>query len=198
MIFPIVTGHGEVRSIRILLERVAAHIDPGLHVIVHNAYRMNESALAQTDAASLGKALQLGAARVRHAGAVLILLDSEDHCPGELGPRLYAACNKLRPDLFISVVCAHREFETWFLWAIESLRGVSGIPADISMPNDPEAIRGAKEWLARVRNSSYSPTTDQPRFTAQFDLTLARRSGSFGKLLREMTRIVTHLRRGVP
>ena len=42
------------------------------------------------------------------------------------------------------VVLAHREFEAWFLAAIESLRGTGGIRADAESHHDPESPREQK------------------------------------------------------
>src|SRR6266545_5835080 len=82
---------------------------------------------------------------------------------------------KARADLRTAVVIANREKEAWYLAAIESLRGSRGIPEDALTPADPEAIRGAKGWLARAMGRSYSEVTDQPALSARFDLDLARR-----------------------
>jgi len=64
------------------------------------------------------------------------------------------------------------------------------LPASLAAADDPEAIRGAKEWL-RDRHSCarYSETVDQPALTAIFDIQLARkRSPSFDKFYREVER----------
>jgi predicted GTPase len=55
----------------------------------------------------------------------------------------------------------------------------------IVAPDDPESIRGAKEWLTRhmERGRSYSETLDQPSFAARFDLQAARALPSFSKPL---------------
>jgi hypothetical protein len=84
----------------------------------------------------------------------------------------------------VSVVVAHHEFESWFLAGVESLRGKHGLAADLTAPENPEEIRGAKEWLSRhmPRNRPYSPTLHQAPLAAALDLNQAQRARSFRKL----------------
>jgi hypothetical protein len=96
----------------------------------------------------------------------------------------------------IALVLAKREFEAWFLAASASLRGIRGLPRDLEPPPDPEAIRGAKEWLnSRMVPNGYSPTADQPALTAQFDLASARSAPSFDKCWREVARLIAEVSR---
>ena len=83
------------------------------------------------------------------------------------------------------MVLAHREFEAWFLAAVESLRGHRGVRIDAEPHPNPEDPRGAKEQLElRLRvGASYMETADQPALSARFSLSAAyRRSRSFRKL----------------
>lgn len=67
---------------------------------------------------------------------------------------------------------------------------------DLVGPPDPEAIRGAKEWLGdrMLHGQNYSESSDQPALTAIFDLTAARKSDSFDKCYRKVVRLLTVLR----
>jgi hypothetical protein len=85
------------------------------------------------------------------------------------------------------IVLAHREYETWFLAAIESLRGICGIRDDATVLPNFESRRGAKEVMEEYmpRNRSYHETTDQVKLTARFDPALAySRSRSFRKMVK--------------
>ena len=115
-------------------------------------------------------------------------MDCDDDDPKILGPELLARAKKVRPDRFVSVVLAKREFESWFLAAAESLRGHRGLPKDLQAPLDPESIRGAKEWLATrfEPRRRYVETVDQPALAKLFDLLQARRAPSFDKLFRDV------------
>jgi hypothetical protein len=144
-------------------------------------------------AEGLERYLQLAASKTGGEGAILILLDADDDCPKELGPSLLQRATAARGDIPLGVVLACREYEAWFLAAAESLRGRRGLPADLEPPPDPEAIRAAKEWLARrcTGPTKYSPTADQAALTAVFDLDVARgRSPSFDKCYREIERLL--------
>ena len=126
------------------------------------------------------------ARKIQASGTILILLDCEDDCPATLAPQLLQRAQRVRSDVNISVVLAYREFETWFLTAAESLRSCCNLAADLMPPAQPEAIRGAKEWLAERMSGKYSETIDQARLAARMNLELARQSPSFDKLYREM------------
>lgn len=135
-----------------------------------------------------------GAARlVRGQAGILILLDSDDDCPAELGPQLLDRALKQRSDVPQAVVLAKREFEAWFIAAAESLRGRMDFPVDLEVPSDPERIRGAKEWLGRrwARTRPYTPSRHQAELTRIFDLDLAKSSRSFEKCYREIARLLT-------
>lgn len=107
--------------------------------------------------------------------AVLVLLDLDDGCPAEKGPELAARIRAMEELPFsVAVVCAKCEYEAWFLASLESIQRQNYL-------DDPEAIRGAKEWLGR--EFGYREVRDQSRYTQQLDVTLARqRSRSFRRL----------------
>lgn len=118
-------------------------------------------------------------------GAVLILFDGDSDCPAELGPTVQRWATEAADGVPCAVVLAHREYEAWFLAAIESLRGQRGVRTDAEPHPAPEDPRGVKEQLeARMHSgSSYLETADQPAFSATFSLSVAyRRSRSFRKL----------------
>jgi hypothetical protein len=128
-------------------------------------------------------------------GGILVILDSDDDCPAELAPALLARAQSARSDLPSAVVLPNKEFESWFLAAARSLRGQRGFPEDLEPPTEPEAIRGAKEWLGqRVRAGAYSSNVDQPSLTQVFNFDLARRAPSFDKCYREVIRLLETLR----
>ena len=79
----------------------------------------------------------------------------------------------------------------------ESLRGQRGLSDDIHSPNDPEAIRGAKEWLSHQmeNNRTYSATTDQPALATLFDIEQARQADSFDKCYRDIVWLIEELQK---
>jgi len=186
----IVEGHSEVAAVPVLLRRLQQGHDPSLSLNILRPFRAGRYKLVKPG--ELERIVQLIARQLEAPRAILILVDAEDDCPKELAPQLLARARQARSDTPIGVVLAKREFEAWFLAAIESLRGCRGLPEDWPEVANPESIRGAKEFLGRNMPSgqTYSETGDQPALAARFDLQLAReRSDSFDKCWREVERL---------
>ncbi len=197
---PIVEGHGEDNAIRPLLELLWYQLLGADRIEVLRPFRKRQGTLLQ----EAGLKAAIDAAKIRLDSRppddlhklVLILIDSEGECPGELGPRLLKWGREARSDADIACVMPHPMFETWFVAAASSLAGVNGMPADLKIPNDPEGNRLGKAWLKRHLTRKYSETVDQPRFTARMDLALcSQNSPSFEKLCRELKqRLVVSLK----
>jgi hypothetical protein len=109
-----------------------------------------------------------------------------------LATRLTKRARLSRPDLHISVVLAHREFESWFIAAAKSLAGKRSLDSKLLTPDNWEKIRDAKGWLIdhSVGPGRYSPTQDQAALAHWLDLEQAQRSRSFRKLWKEVEVIV--------
>jgi len=186
----IVEGHGDALSLPILMRRIAEVVDPGLGIKVTTVIRTPRSKLVKPG--ELERVVELAARKLARPAAILLLLDADTDCPAELGSSLLHRARTQRGDLPIAAVLAKHEFENWFIAAAESLRGRRGLPQDLTAPQDPESIEAAKAWLSTrmPRHNPYSETIDQPALTAQFNLEMARRSGSFDKLHREIERLL--------
>jgi hypothetical protein len=133
--------------------------------------------------------------------AVVILFDGEDDCPKKLGAQVRAWAREAAAGTPCDVVVAYREYETWFLSALESLRGRCGIRTDAVAPASPEAKRDAKGALEEFMPSdrAYSETGDQPAMSAVFDLGLAhQRNRSFRKLVKVMGEVIAQLQQPLP
>ena len=186
---PIVEGHGEVRALPVLLRRFRDEAEVW-DVDIGRPIRRPRSRLVKEE--ELQQAVRLALLQP-DCGAVLILFDGESDCPAGLGPTLQGWATAAAAGAPCSVVLAHREYEAWFLAAIESLRGHRGVMNDAEPHPDPESPRGAKEQLeARMQpGASYLETTDQPAFSALFSLPDAyRRSRSFRKLADSFANLV--------
>jgi hypothetical protein len=184
----IVEGQGELEAVPILVRRIAQEVCPDRGVTVSSLFRIPRSRLVKSG--ELERAVELAARRVGRTGAILIILDSDDECPAALGPDLLARAVQKRPDMSIRVVLAKREFEAWFLAGAESLRGRRGLTADLRSPENPEGIRGAKEWLTAhmTGDRHYVETLDQAALAAVLDLTMVRqRADSFDKFFRDIS-----------
>jgi hypothetical protein len=185
-----VEGHGDVRAVPVLLRRLGREYDPGLSLNIPPPFRAGRYKLVKEG--ELERIVELVARRLERPRAILILIDAEDDCPKELAPQLLARAEQARSDVSIGVVLGKREFEAWFLAAIEPLGGRRGLADTLSPVPDPESVRDAKGHLKRlmVGGRTYSETLDQPALAAVFDMGLARRqSASFDKCCREAKRL---------
>jgi hypothetical protein len=197
----IVEGHGDDRALPRLIARIAAIEVPHATVVVKPILRVPGNRLVKPG--ELERHVELAARRLGGLGAILVLLDCDwrNGCPKHDAPPLLARCRHARRDMLVSVVLAYKEFETWFLAAAESLAGTQRLAAPLTAPNDPEAIRGAKEWLSRhmPAHAPYTETLDQPALTSCFDMQAARaNAASFDKCYREIQKLVCTLHAQLP
>lgn len=197
----VVEGHGEVQSLPILLRRIAEDIASALSLHVPRPIRVARSKLiraGQVQTNELARVVQLAARQVAGPGGILILLDADDDCPAQLAPVLLEQAVQVCPHVPVGVVLAKREFEAWFLAAAESLGGHCGLPMNLTSPPNPEAIRGAKEWLRQQMSAerTYRETIEQASLTARFDINLARRAPSFDKCYRTVVGLLREWERG--
>ncbi|HEX9654271.1 MAG TPA: DUF4276 family protein [bacterium] len=186
----VVEGHGDREAVPVLIRRIVQKFDPTLSVHIPAPIRIPKNRLVKSG--ELERAVELTARKTGDNGAVLVILDSDDDCPAQIGPELLKRAIAARSNIKIAVVLAKREFESWFLASADSLRGFRGLMKKNESPIDPEAIRGAKEWLSNQMETgrSYVETLDQPAFAARFDLEVARRADSFDKFYREIVRLL--------
>lgn len=170
----IVEGHGEVTAFPVLLRRLrdeaqAFNWDFGKPI------RQKRSQLVEEQ--SLRTAVRL--ARLQpDCDGLIVLLDGDDDCPAELGPRLHAWAQAEAGEVPAAAVVAQREYEAWFLAGLEPV-----VP-------DPEEPRDAKGRLDAIVGR-YLPTVDQASQSASLDLARAhKRSRSFRHLVSSFGRIV--------
>lgn len=179
----IVEGHAETYSVGVLVRRLypTVRVLPPLRVPRQRV----------TKAGELERAVELAARKLAGRGGILVLLDAETDCPAELGPALLERARRKRGNVPSRVVLAKREFEAWFIAAIESLRDFRGVPPTASSPADPESVAGAKGWISKLIGRRYYEVSDQPAFAAKFDMELAKRkSSSFAKMVRDLEVLV--------
>ena len=196
-VYPIIEGHGEVAAAPILLRRLLAEAQCP-HIGVGRPIKRTQAQLRGKE--TVQAAVQL--ARLQPAcSAVLILFDGEDDCPMQLADRVRGWAREAAAGTPCDVVVAYREYETWFLATIESLRGRCGIRDDALAPDNPDSRRNAKGVLETFMplQRAYSETGDQPALTAAFDMAAAcRRSRSFRKLATTVGDLLTQLQEPLP
>jgi Domain of unknown function (DUF4276) len=130
-----------------------------------------------------------------------LLFDGDDDCPVELADKVRAWARAASGTAPCEVVIAYREYETWFLAAVESPRGQCRIAHTASAPANPESKRNAKGALEAFMpgGASYAETIHQQRLSATFDMSLAhRRNRSFRKLTKAVGDLLAQLGQPVP
>jgi hypothetical protein len=195
-IYPIVEGHGEVEAVPVLLRRLLAQA---------SSYDVEVgSPMRRTQAQMRGEQSITAAVRVTmlqpECAAILILFDGEDDCPVEVAARVGGWARAAAAGTPCEVVVAYREYETWFLAALESIRGQCSIRPDAVAPPTPESRRDAKGWLETwmPADRAYSETQDQAALSASFDMALSfRRNRSFRKLVTTFGDLVKSLGRPI-
>ncbi len=99
------------------------------------------------------------------------------------------------------MVYAHREYESWFLASLDTIRGRHGIPETASLTGDVEAVANPKQWLSdRMPNGQiYKETTQQASFSSGIDLDLAcQNSRSFRRLCHALEQLVEVMSQAAP
>ena len=185
----IVEGHAEVEAVPLLLRRIFAQLGAP-EIQVARPFRIKRNRVVK--AGELERAISQTIRDRDGVAGIMVLIDSDDDCPAELGGQLLDRAKKAT-QLPVAVVLAHRVFECWILGSKESLRGINGIAENATAPLTPENIRGAKEHLTQnmIRGRRYLAVDDQVRFAEKFDLNLARqRCPSFDKCFREVERLL--------
>ncbi len=192
MIQPIVEGHGELTAVPELLRRLMTEL--GIFDIgVRRPIRQTRGELLSEE--RFRRAIRLACLQpgVR---AILVIFDLDDDCARDIVPRLRKWGEQEAPRLPLIVSLARREYEAWFLAAVESHRGKRRIRNDAGYPGNPEAIRDAKGAVSRFMppNLPYAETADQVALTAQLHLGQAyRRASSFRKLVKELSQALAEL-----
>jgi Domain of unknown function (DUF4276) len=194
MICPVVEGHGERTAFPILIRRLAQEEFGYYDLTIAPAHRLPRGRLDK--GYDLEKAAELARRRIaqhgRH-GAIVLLMDADDDCAAQLAPSLRSRLRAAVGAVPLSVVLATREYEAWFLAAAQSLRTSGRVSPTAMPPPNPEAIRGAKEYLEReILNpgATYSETVDQEAFTAIMSLKEANACRSFRKLYKDIAAIL--------
>lgn len=199
-IAPVVEGQTEVRCIERLLQRTWAELlRAPFRLQVLAPSRGKRDALVNPEGAAFAAKIEEANLKLlRHLrrdasgrGLVLLLIDAEDDCPGQLGPQLLAAAKGVRDDVDIACVVAKRMLENWIVAGASTLAGVNGLPNELPARDVFEEQNGAS-WLgAQLRQVNharkYKKTVDAEVFFRAMALEECRANApSFDKLCREL------------
>lgn len=206
-IVPIVEGYGEERAVPCLIRRWLRHR------WLHQFFEVPDLAVNAKGSGKLKAAFD----RRRHIGiehyieaavrtrpdAILVIVDADNEClererGNGLGPALLARARTVASNIPLAVVVANREYEAWFLASLTSIRQAHLFPAGTRIPGnlEPESHSGCKRLITDLLSCPYEETTHQLQLTGalSFAAGVQRRSPSYGKLMRDLDRLVREAR----
>lgn len=188
----IVEGQGEELALRTLFYKILEAIQDVTYPQIQRPWRIPKGIMLHRP----GELERYAGQALLEAGPtarLFVLMDADDDCPAELGPRLSQRLASRFPGIPISINIANSEYETWFIASLESIAHTAGITQSPILPRHVEGIRGAKEWLSgrMSRGNPYDPINHQASFSSHIDVPLARqRSQSFNRFCREVERLL--------
>lgn len=188
----IVEGKAENDAANLIIRRILHELLEKYTVGVCRPFRLPRGKMTKAD--EIERAVpQLIGDRNNVAG-ILILADADDDCPPGLAENL-AVRASLVTSVPVCVCIAVREFESWFLWGLDSLKGNFGIPADVTFAKNPDEVRDAKGSLTSIMvDRRYLEVDDQPSMSRAVDLNLVRdKSRSFDKFVRSVEKLTSEI-----
>ena len=193
---PVVEGDGDADALPELLVRILQEKYERYDVAV---LRGKTKVVKANGRQNLEKKLDkfLGHAQNKpECAAILVVVDADEDCPVKLARDLTQRCNKIGLRCPVQIVCAHREYESWFLASLNTITGMHGIPKTAVLSSDAEAVLDPKQWLTEQMPSgqAYKETTHQASLSRAIDLDLAcRNSRSFRRLCHALEELLSNL-----
>ena len=194
-IVPVVEGDGDVAALPGLLGRILLEMYNRSGVSVAQGKTMVVNANGRSTLENrLEKFIQY--ARYKpNCGAILVLLDTDGDCPVDLAEGLSQRCEQLGLACPVEIVCAHREYESWFLASMDTIKGQRGISDAAALAQEAEDIHNPKQWLTDQMppGQAYKETTHQAPLTQHIDLGMAHNnSRSFRRLCHALELLLNH------
>lgn len=179
----IVEGHGEVEALPIVLRSILNQAGAfNVRVLPpHRSSRNRVVAKGPAEGADLQRLVRFQGNRVGFGGLVVVLIDADDDDPDSVTSVLSGASAVTTASVL--PVVATREYEAWFLAAIEQLRAHPDVEDHAEFPGDPEAPRDAKGEIGRRMNTAYKEVLHQPAFSQFVGLSPSERSPRFRLLV---------------
>lgn len=167
----LVEGHGEVDAVGNLLIRMWRHLGLSIELQWLEPVRWTKIATKK------GVEKACAYARAKNPEVFLLLRDSDEDraCPASDAPLAARWIADANLPFASAVVLAHQEFETWFMPSIRRMAGnprqagCPGLRANTVPHENPEDVRGVKEWISRNSDRHYKPTLHQKSLTRLID-----------------------------
>ena len=192
-IVPVVEGDGDVAALPILLSRILLERYSRPDVVVAHGKTMVVKANGRPKLENRFEDFLQHAQNKPECDAILVLLDTDVDCPVELARSLLQRCKQLGLTIPVEIVCAHREYESWFLASLDTIRGRRGISDTATLSQNAEDIPDPKHWLTdhMPYGQAYKETTHQAALTQHIDIGMAHtNSRSFRRLCHALELLV--------
>ncbi len=184
-IVPVVEGDGDVAALPGLLGRILLEMYNRSDVLVAQGKSMVVNANGRSTLENRLEKFIRYAQNKPECDAILVLLDADDDCPVNLAQGILKRCEPLGLTIPVEIVCAHREYESWFLASLDTIRGRRGISDTATLSQNAEDIPDPKHWLTdhMPYGQAYKETTHQAALTQHMDIDMAHsNSRSFRRL----------------
>ena len=186
LIVPIVEGPGDAVAFPRLLQRILyerfQRFDSQVATGKGSVVTAKDSGQLK---AHLDKHL-LHAQRKPGCDGILVLIDTDGKdCPLNLVDNLRVQVADSGVKKPVEIVCAHNEYESWFLASLSTIRGNLHIDPRAELEVPAEEQSSPKGWISRKmpQGRSYKPTSHQLILSELVDLELAyANSRSFRRL----------------
>ena len=192
-IVPVVEGAGDVAAFPELLTRILLEKYNRTDVIVAHGKSNVVSTNGRTNLENkLEKFLQHARNKPKCDG-ILVLSDADDDCPVDESRHLSQRCEPFRSICPVEVVYAHRQYESWFLVCLDTIRGQGLIPDTASISVPVESTNNPKQWLTDQMppGRAYKGTTHQASLSGLIDIDLAyHNSRSFRRLCHALEQLL--------
>ncbi len=158
-IVPIVEGHGEVDALPILIRKILGER--------LNRYDLRIAKPVNAKGKdTLRSRIDRFVSLALGDDAALVLFDADEDCALELVRDICASCNGINARIPIAVVCAVREYESWFLASLETV-----VDGGACFAGDPDVVPNPKDRLRRaLPDERYRETAHQAGLTARIDI----------------------------
>lgn len=176
-VFPIVEGQGDERAIPVLIRNLLNNRFEHYEFEVLHPYRMPKGKMKQPSEWPPVSTLVFNRLKERMSaptdkGLVLVMCDADDDCPVELKATIQQNVVVPADKIELHFVAPSREYETWFLSAVQCFTGHQDCVDPIPDVNNLNQIRDAKGYFEQhilKPNRFYSETVDQAKFSAIID-----------------------------
>lgn len=186
-LLPVVEGYGDAQAVPALM-RNTLYANEIFDVHVLKPYRLGELTAIKRD---FPRHYQLISGE---GEPVFWVLDCDDGCAKDEVAALRTMAGNLGHLAPIEFSFVVKEYESLFLAERHALVAEFPALANVPFPNDPEAIRGAKEWISRQLpiGIAYKPTIHQRDITVRMELgSLRASSASFRHFEKALLRLVS-------